>query len=79
MTQPPDRDISRGEAVDLAEEAMSRIDLVLDKAWTVGNKLHSAAYVKKCYAESLGELTHYADELEMLVNGFDTGKKEGKS
>ncbi len=76
MTTHPDRDITRGEAVDLADQAMTRLDEVLDKAWQEGNAKLSAVHNKPNYTDPLDRLTAMVEQIIEAVTDHEEPKPD---
>jgi len=74
MTMHPDRDITRGEAVDLAEQAMNDLDVALDKAWQVASQLLSAIHNKRNYTDRLDSLIEMTRRIAEAVSDFEEGR-----
>lgn len=73
MTECPDRDITRGQAIDLAEQAMSHMDEVLDKAWQEGHAKQSAVHNKPHYTDALDRLTAMVEQIVEAVTDHSEG------
>ena len=69
-----DRDITRAEAADLAEQAEDR--MVVLSAKEIRMTLQHVRAVKggPCPAEALGEFQHFVKTFDLLLTAFDEGK-----
>ena len=74
MTPHPDRDISRREAVDLAEQAEDRMIVLGAKEYLMTLQYMREVREGPSPAEALGEFRHFMETVDAVLTAFDEGK-----
>jgi len=74
MTMHPDRDITRAEAADLAEQAEDRMIVLSAKECRMTLQYLRGVKQGPCPVEALGELQHFVETVDLILTAFDEGK-----